>query len=356
MSLYTVKILFTAIIAVAGFGLCEATSDGQFVQMERKPNCVGPPEGSVYYVNHAPTSWDAAKAKCERDLNGSLIAFDTPGERLCLNDQDGDTYWTSGMYSIDSWNWLIGKYLYPIPGPQVEGIPWGSGHPVSPPNAMLCIAYTRINYFNIYVTTDPKGNLHKAICEVNPNPIAVPCLKLNDLAIVLDASGSIGSANFEIAKHFVSKLASAFKKFDKSRLTFVIYSSTSRIEIPLNTNLTPAEINAAILAARYDGGGTATDQGITAAALELLQNSQGAPKSLVVLTDGLSNSPVATEAAAKSANDNGIRTFSVGITSGVNERELLAIAGGNQAHVFTPKTFDELIHIIAPLSAIICPD
>lgn len=75
---------------------------------------------------------------------------------------------------------------------------------------------------------------------------------------------------------------------------------------------------------------------------------------MVVLTDGVSNSPNSTISAAETAIALGIRTFSVGITPNVNQQELLAIAGNDVSRVFTTANFDELVNLLAPLSLKVC--
>ena len=96
----------------------------------------------------------------------------------------------------------------------------------------------------------------------------------------------------------------------------------------------------------YNSGGTNT-----ADALDLLRQqgytstnggrplSQAVPRIAVVITDGQSNDPGATVSAATSVHDEGITVFSVGVGSGFNNDELVAIAS-NPSFVSTLSGFD----------------
>lgn len=182
----------------------------------------------------------------------------------------------------------------------------------------------------------------------------VPCYNTNDLVIVLDGSGSIGSSNFETAKRFVDKLAAAYNVQSSSRVGFITYSDTVSTIISLTNTLTPDAMSSTILNAPYRASVTYTDLGIDAAVTQFTLYPRTVPRNMVVLTDGVSTDPSATLASANTAINMGIRTFSVGIGSGVNQSELLDIANGNQDRVFNANTFDDLVKLLNPLSRALC--
>lgn len=171
----------------------------------------------------------------------------------------------------------------------------------------------------------------------------------------MDASGSIGASNFFVALDFVDQLAAAFTRHSESRLTYIVYSSSSISRIPLDNTHTPAEISSIIRSTPYTGGGTATHLGIDMAISQFNSSPRPLPKNMVVLTDGISNNRELTIASANRANAMGIRTFSVGITPNVDHQELLAIAGNDPSRVFAATNFADLIQLLAPLSLKICP-
>lgn len=143
--------------------------------------------------------------------------------------------------------------------------------------------------------------------------------------------------------------------YSPSRFSFIAYSNTATVHIDITNALTRGAISSTILTTSWEAGGTATDLGINAGTEVLTSDPRSVPLNMVVLTDGVSNSPTATVFAAQAAIAAGIRTFSVGITPYVNQQELLEIAGNDANRVFTSDNFDELINLLAPLSLKVCP-
>jgi len=182
---------------------------------------------------------------------------------------------------------------------------------------------------------------------------AEPCFQQKDLVVVLDGSVSITPENFVEAQDFVAKLARAFTVYDPTKIGFIVYSNLANIEIPLHNNLSPNGIEVSITAAYQPRGETNTSGGIDTAVEELGRYSTGIPRVLVVLTDGYSSNTSATFASAAAANEVGITGFAVGIGS-YSTAELYAIANNDPKRIFTTDTFDNLIHLIAPLGYQIC--
>lgn len=185
--------------------------------------------------------------------------------------------------------------------------------------------------------------------------MVVPCYSTNDLIIVLDSSGSVGSANYLIAKQFVAELAAGFTTHNESHIAFAVYSNNVQDIFRLDNILSPAEIAARIMAAPYHASGTPTDRAIDAAVAQFASLGRAVPRNLVVLTDGLSDNAALTRLAAERAKAAGIRSFAVGITSSIDMAELLAIAGGDASKVFTAANWAELVQLLAPVSSGICP-
>lgn len=182
----------------------------------------------------------------------------------------------------------------------------------------------------------------------------MPCYNTNDLVILLDASGSIGSANYETAKSIVDKLAAAYNVQSSSRVSVITFSNTVTTLVPLTNTLTPAAMSSAILGAAYEASVTNTDLGIDQAIAEFAASPRAVPHNLVVLTDGASTDHAATVNSANNAAAAGIRTFSVGIGSGVDQGELTDIADGNTSRVYNANDYDSLIDLLNPLSKAIC--
>lgn len=186
---------------------------------------------------------------------------------------------------------------------------------------------------------------------------APPCYKTNDLVILLDSSGSIGSSNYENAKIVVNELARAYAVQSTSRIAVFIFSDVVAEVVPLDNTFDETTMTTTILGATFLGSITNTDLAIDeAVALFNTDNrvANGIPFNLVVITDGVSTNPTATLTAIGSAISLGIQTFSVGVGNGVDQNELNEIAHKNSNHVFNAANFDDLVNLLNPVSLAIC--
>ena len=163
-----------------------------------------------------------------------------------------------------------------------------------------------------------------------------------DFIILLDASGSVGSSNFEIMKDFVANMLSNFTIGpDDTRVGVIRFAASPSIVIPLGSINTYSQLATAIRGISYTRGGTNTG-----AALNLLNTafatarvSEGIPRVAAVFTDGMSNDAAATVQAAQAVHNDKITVFSFGIGTGVSNAELVAIASDGQQGVFTISGF-----------------
>jgi len=314
-------------------------------------------DGGNYFVSMNTATWNAATADCRNQLgaDAGLVAIESEEEWNFLKEFLEDygfatSYWTSGIYdtSVSRWKWSVNTHVLP------PFAPWGAGYPGTP-NGLVRVQIYYINRFEAYWRTFSNTQLNRYICEIQVPTIAVPCYETNDLAIVLDSSGSIGAGNFEVAKQFVERLAYAFTVHAQSQLSFITYSDSVYTRIVMTNSLSRGQISTTILTTPWEAGNTYTNLGIDAAVTQLISTERGVPMNMVVLTDGASTVPSLTLEAANRAIGRGIRTFSVGITPSINQQELLAIAGNDPNRVFTTANFDELINLLAPLSLKVCP-
>jgi uncharacterized protein with von Willebrand factor type A (vWA) domain len=176
------------------------------------------------------------------------------------------------------------------------------------------------------------------------------------MIIVMDSSGSIGEANYQIALQFVANLSAAFTASSRSRLGFNLFSYKTQTIIPITNSLSRDEIQTAILSSPYLSGGTRTDLGVKAALKDFQLNARpGVPRTLVVLTDGMSEQSGLTSQAAASAKEEGLRMFSIGITSGVNDNELVSLAGGDELRTYKVYNWEDLAKLLTQTSMEFCP-
>ena len=148
---------------------------------------------------------------------------------------------------------------------------------------------------------------------------------------VLDSSGSIGSTNFQKMRNFVNKVVNDLEIGPtRTQVGVIVFSSSAFISFNLSTYSSRETLTSAVNQITYSGGGTNTAQ-----ALNLLINEgfaearpkiQGVPRVAIVVTDGKSNDPLLTVAAAEALRrEPSITTYAVGIGN-ANINELNAIA------------------------------
>uniref|UniRef100_A0A1X7SKR6 VWFA domain-containing protein n=2 Tax=Amphimedon queenslandica TaxID=400682 RepID=A0A1X7SKR6_AMPQE len=185
------------------------------------------------------------------------------------------------------------------------------------------------NYF-----TSSGGTQSDYVTAVNELLILQNCsVNALDLYFVMDASGSVGSSNFQLMKNFVYNIANSFNVgSDSVRVGVMSFASSNSYHFHLNTYTAKSSVLTAINNLPYSGGGTNT-----AGALDGMRtigfstsngarpSSQGVPRVGIVITDGRSNSYSATIAAANNVHNAGIIVFAIGI-AGANQNELNAIA------------------------------
>ena len=149
----------------------------------------------------------------------------------------------------------------------------------------------------------------------------------------MDASGSVGSSNFQIMKTFVRDIANSFEIGPNDvQIGVMSYGSSNSFHFYLNTYSTKSSVLSAISALPYSGGLTNTAGALNGVRTTGFSQSNGArptsegiPRVAVVITDGYSNSYSATVTAANALHNAGIIAFAIGI-AGANQNELNAIA------------------------------
>ncbi|CAL8071055.1 unnamed protein product [Orchesella dallaii] len=314
-------------------------------------------EESMYFLSQNAAGQEMANMDCVNIFGpeGGLVNIETVEELgnitsfLRESGDSGTLYWTSGRFNIDDqvFEWGNGVRLSP-------SAPWSANHPNSQ------VSVTRVA---LYTVGSPKLRTQfntvssRYMCELKLGEVgeeAEPCYSDNDLVIVVDSSGSIGQVNYMGALEFAAKLATAWIDNPNNRISVVIYSSSVQSVIGLGESVTVSQLRDRVYNAPYLNGGTASDLGINKAVSEFQSNSRAVPKNMVFLTDGVSNSASATLAAAQAAQSAGIRGFSVGITTNINQQELLAIAGNNADHVFNTDGFEDLLKLLQPVSRRVC--
>ncbi|CAF3375189.1 unnamed protein product [Rotaria sp. Silwood2] len=190
------------------------------------------------------------------------------------------------------------------------------------------------------------------------------CQTVLDLIILLDGSGSIGSASFAQAKTAVADLISRLNVGPhKVHVSLLRYSSTvenSYIFNKVGSNQMKDQIIKVVNGLQYNGGGTATGEAIQRARSvcdAACRNSEElVPRAVVLFTDGHSNSASLVKTESELLRD---RTqavvFSVGIGSGINIQELqLSASQPYSKYVLQLSNYLQLTQVINQITLIAC--
>jgi len=317
---------------------------------------------STYYVSGSGVNavWSDARVYCY-SAGYDLLSIETEEEWEFLLEHVFDAngisqyYWTSAFYQEGSWTWPDGIHL--PSGNDDSWNPWHPNQPVSPGVYRRgVVAYYMADNRGDW-TTILDSSSTRYICEsVGTDPTEVePCLKTNDLVLVLDASGSIGSANFEYLKDFAARLVPAFNIHPESRVSVTKYETSVTTVLNMTHGLSPEEVEVILREMPYGpGGGTATGAAIADGIEKFAQSGRpGIPRNMVIVTDGVSNSMIETITQANLARTAGITTFAVGISAGTEELELVGIAG-HGSRMYRLARFDQVEQLLRRVSRGVC--
>lgn len=204
-------------------------------------------------------------------------------------------------------------------------------------------------------TTQPVG---RGAGAPTPRPTLAPaCRTAVDVLLVLDSSGSIGAADYEVVRAFSRAfVASLGVGPDGAHVGVVQFSDpgSNRLEIALTGDL--AALNRTIANMRLIGDSTDMDGGLQIGLDELRANGrQGVPAVMVLVSDGQPNQgdprPVAD--AAKAA---GIRLLTIGVGTGIDADLMRALASPPaDATFFFAEEFDALMELLEQLVVNLCP-
>ena len=190
--------------------------------------------------------------------------------------------------------------------------------------------------FSFFVAIERKTK--SSICEA---PI--------DLGFIMDSSGSLRS-EYHKEKQFLNEVAESFGLSQGgTRAGVVTFSFSAEHSIKLNDHYNVSSFKDSVDAIPLMGRTTRIDRALQLAYDQMftIRNGGriGAPKVLILLTDGSQTASADAEDPAEIASDiraSGIRLIVVGIGEGVDKQELLKIGDGRD-NVYTAESFDQLI-------------
>uniref|UniRef100_A0A8D0GKL4 von Willebrand factor A domain-containing protein 2 n=1 Tax=Sphenodon punctatus TaxID=8508 RepID=A0A8D0GKL4_SPHPU len=188
------------------------------------------------------------------------------------------------------------------------------------------------------------------------------CSSPVDFLFLLDGSYSIGKGSFERAKYFASRLCDGLDIHpQKVRVGAVQFSSTPRLEYPLDAYFTKQEVKDRIKKIVFKGGSTETGLALKYILRKGFPGGRNSsvPEILIILSDGKSQGNVAIP--VQQLKERGITVFAVGVrfprweelhllaSEPIEQHVLFAEQADDAANgLFTALTSSALCSAVAP--------
>jgi plastocyanin len=188
------------------------------------------------------------------------------------------------------------------------------------------------------------------------------CVARADIVFVLDGSGSVGSANFQIMLDFVEDFIDYFTIGENAvRIGVVQYSSYVESPIYLNSYYDEDDLKAAVASISYMGDMTNTKAGILEMHNVQFTDAHGdrpdADDIAIVMTDGKWNDGGDPQSVINDAQADGIEMFAIGIGGNIAENYVQSLSSQPQIegeNYWTTPDFQTLEAIHAKISGEIC--
>ncbi|XP_054869683.1 collagen alpha-6(VI) chain isoform X2 [Amphiprion ocellaris] len=197
--------------------------------------------------------------------------------------------------------------------------------------------------------------------EVENTTLSGDCkaAKLADIVFIVDESGSIGVANFQLVRTFLHSIVSGLEiSPTRVRVGIVMYNDRPTAQVYLNTFNDKDELLKFIKILPYHGGGTNTGAALKFARESVFIKQRGSRKDkgvqqvAVVITDGESQDDVSQPAA--DLRRAGVTVYSVGVKD-ANKVQLVEMASHPpNKHMFIVDTFAKLKSMEQSLQKILC--
>ncbi|XP_013410815.1 uncharacterized protein LOC106173996 isoform X2 [Lingula anatina] len=330
----------TLVVFLCGLALASCAS----VRNKRAGAWVEYDNKEYLYVS-TPKTFDDARRDC-LVKGGDLLVPDSAAENNFILGKKWGVAWMAVTDRRAEKTWLTAA------GKALKYTNWSPGEPNDKDSDEDCAEFLTNGKWN-----DRPCHTYKIpyICEkegCGGNPA--------DVVFVLDASGSVGAANFQTMLAFIKKFTSSFDIGPtQTQVGVVTYATNVVPNFQLNTHKSKTTLDPAISAIKYTSGGTDTAKGINYMTNTMFTAANGARKNAVkigiVMTDGSSNDKTATLQAAAAARAKGISMFAIGIGSGIGQAELNGIGSDpDKDFVFVVNNFAVLDNIKAILKKKTC--
>lgn len=166
------------------------------------------------------------------------------------------------------------------------------------------------------------------------------------LIFVVDRSGSMGDGRLELVKNTIGELVGRLSPTDY--LAVVSFDTEIETHVPIQkVGTTNAQKLRRDLANLEPRGGTNIELGFVAGLQEATKAPDGIERRVILLSDGQANDgvidPIALGQIAAFATEHLVKTSTIGIGEGYDERILASIANAGQGNHFAAIVLDEAI-------------
>ena len=192
--------------------------------------------------------------------------------------------------------------------------------------------------------------------------LGVPACSANmDIAFLIDASGSVGDANFNKEKQFVEIILRKLNmKHLWTRAAVIVYGDLAHVAMKFGQCLTSKDFNEVLDRIHYVGRTTRIDKALCVANTELFSRKGGmrpyVAKAIVLVTDGR-QSPVPgalpLDEAAMPLRRKDVNLLAVGVGGGISASQLENIISRG-SDLITVDDFDELLTATNKVTEDIC--
>uniref|UniRef100_A0A8C2X0E9 Matrilin 2 n=1 Tax=Cyclopterus lumpus TaxID=8103 RepID=A0A8C2X0E9_CYCLU len=185
------------------------------------------------------------------------------------------------------------------------------------------------------------------------------CERVMDLVFVIDGSKSLGPANFELVKQFVSSIVDSLDiSLTGVHVGLLQYSTKVRTEFTLGQYSVARSVKQAVSRMQYMGRGSMTGSALRHMFESSFSAKEGArpnvPRVGVVFTDGRSQDDVS--GWADKAKDSGVTLYALGVGKAI-EQELRQIASEpDEKHLYYAENFEKIGEITKKLKSRICKE
>ncbi|XP_073236997.1 collagen alpha-3(VI) chain-like [Porites lutea] len=202
------------------------------------------------------------------------------------------------------------------------------------------------------------GSISKITCEAAKPPI---CSEPIDVAFLVDSSGSIGAADFEMQKAFIKAVAGTLA-IEKgiAHAGSVVYSDIATVQQSFDQCNGTKSVMQAIDRLPYYGRTTRIDRALSLANTAMFSAAGGcrshAAKALLLLTDGTQTpalDSIALEQVVKPLKGKKVARLALGIGKKVSASELRRVVDKDD-DVMTVDSFDDLLSSLHLVSKKIC--